>query len=96
MEASPSTEAAVPVVSQTASSSLKNLLTQARGTRQMLLDFKAALDDCTVHGSHVYALALGVQFLNTLIGQAKGDIESIQNKLDAEAKKDSQPEASLA
>ncbi len=65
---------------------LKSLLAQARGTRQMLMDFKAALDDCTVHGSHVYAMALGVQFLESLLKQAKGDIDNIQNKLDAEAK----------
>ena len=69
-----------PAISQ--SSSLNQLLSQARATRQMLLDFKAAVDDCTVHGSHIVHLALGVQFLNQLVQQSTNDIHNIQAKLD--------------
>jgi len=74
---------------------LQGLLSQARGTRQMLLDFKGALDDCTVHGSHVYALALGLQFVTQLINQSKGDIDSIQKKIDAEHKQPASVEAEV-
>jgi len=52
----------------------------------MLQNFKASLDDCTVHGSHVLHLALGVQFVQQLLAQAKGDIQSIQDKISASKK----------
>ncbi len=86
MEAVQSTNSADQATSQPASQNLKALLSQARGTREMLQQFKAAIDDCTVHGSHVYALALGVQFLNTLLSQAKGDIEALQQRIASDAK----------
>lgn len=84
MEANQSTNSAVPETSQSPSQAvnLKALLAQARGTKDMLLNFKAAIDDCTVHGSHIYNLALGVQFVNTLINQAKNDIDGIQMKIE--------------
>lgn len=93
MEATPSTAVSEqPTVEQTTlpapqvANQLKVMLSQARGTRQMLLDFKAALDDCTVHGSHVYHMALGLQFVNSLVAQSKADIDSLQAKIEAESK----------
>lgn len=86
MEATQSVQTPAAEAQVNPKAQLHGMLSQARATRQMLLDFKASLDDCTVHGSHVYAMALGVQFLNTLIQQAKNDIDGLQAKLDAEHK----------
>lgn len=52
----------------------------------MLQNFKAAMDDCTVHGSHVLHLAIGVQFVQKLLTQTKEDIQAIQDKIDSEHK----------
>jgi len=92
MEASQSTSEVVQVTSPSPSATdqLKQMLSQARATREMLQAFKAAIDDCQVHGSKVYALAIGVQFLGTLISQSAADVQNLQAKIESEHKK---PEA---
>lgn len=89
MEATPLVETSEPqpvATPQPVSENLKALLSRARSTRQMLYDFKAAMEDCTVHGSHVVHLALGMNFVHQLINQSSGDIKTIQDKIDSEAK----------
>ena len=60
---------------------LKALLSQARGTKQMLEDFLAAIHGSQVSGHVVYRLAIGIQFIEHLIKQNKNDIERLQTEL---------------
>jgi hypothetical protein len=78
----------IPVQSQTVSAEelskrarideQKGMLSNARNTYKMLQDFKAAIEGSTVSGHVVYRLAIGIQFLDSLIRQAKADIDRLQ------------------
>ncbi len=72
-------EAVLPVESH---QDLRGMLANARNTKQMLEDFLAAIQGATVSGHVVYRLAIGIQFLETLLKQSKADIERLQKVAD--------------
>lgn len=62
---------------------LKGLLTEARNTRDMLVDFRSALEDGTFHGARMMAIARGMAFLEAILRQNSAHIKNLQDKLDA-------------
>lgn len=62
---------------------LKQMLSNARNTTQMLQDFLSAIRGCNVSGEVVYKLAIGIQFLETLLSQSKADIQRLQAAMES-------------
>ena len=60
----------------------KQMLANARNTKKMLEDFLVAIQGSQVSGHVVYRLAIGIQFLETLLKQSKEDIERLQVALE--------------
>lgn len=61
---------------------LKQVLAEARSNRDMLVDFREAVEDGTFHGSEMMAVAKGCAFLEAILKQNNAHIHSIQERLD--------------
>lgn len=74
-----------PVTSQEISrhEQLNGMLANARNTKDMLEGFIAAINGSQISGHVIYRMAIGIQFLETLLKQSKGDIERLQEALKA-------------
>lgn len=73
-----------PEESQAASkkSELTGLLAQARNVKEMLENFKAACEGSTVSGHVAVRMAIGLQWLDSMLRQNKSDIDALQDKLE--------------
>lgn len=60
---------------------IKGLLAEARNTREMLLEFKAAVESGEYQGHKMLALAKGVSFLVAIINQNSAHIDNLQERL---------------
>lgn len=60
---------------------LKALLAEARQTKEMLEDFKAALYMGTFQGGKMLAVAKGVSFLEAILNQNLAHIKNLQTRL---------------
>ena len=60
---------------------LKALLAEARQTKEMLEDFKAALYMGTFQGGKMLAIAKGVSFLEAILNQNKAHIQNLQTRV---------------
>lgn len=61
---------------------LQGMLAQARNVREMLTNFKAACEGATVSGHVVVRMAIGLQWLESMLRQNKADIDNLQAKLE--------------
>lgn len=61
---------------------LKQVLTEARNNRDMLVSFRAAVESGTFHGSKMLDVAKGCAFLEAILKQNNAHIHSIQERLD--------------
>jgi hypothetical protein len=59
---------------------LKQMLAQTRQTREMLTDFQVAIQNGSYNGHQSTAIAIGLQFLASMLKQNKNDIERLQNE----------------
>lgn len=57
------------------------MLSEARNTRMLLEDFKAAIEGASYHGSKMLHVAKGLAFIDILLGQNKGHIQELQTRL---------------
>ena len=71
---------ASPALDNTAE--LKGMLAQARNVREMLENFKAACEGSTVSGHVAVRMAIGLQWLDSMLRQNKTDIQNLQTKLE--------------
>ena len=62
---------------------IKALLAQARNVKSMLEDFKAGIEGCTFSGHVAVRIAIGLQWLESMLRQNKNDIERLQGELNA-------------
>jgi hypothetical protein len=60
---------------------LAGLLTQARNVKEMIENFKAACECSTVSGHVAVRMAIGLQWLDSMLRQNKADIQNLQDKL---------------
>ena len=81
-EAIPST-ATEPLKVETfpANSEVKALLTQARQVKEMIENFKCACEGSMVSGHVAVRMAIGIQWLDSMLRQNKNDIQVLQEKL---------------
>ena len=85
----PASEVQAP--SQTASTAtepsekqqVKGLLAEARATRDMLVEFRAAIETGTYHGGKMLAVAKGLAFLEAILNQNQAHLRNLQERLDA-------------
>jgi hypothetical protein len=73
----------VPVVSEAATSpealSNKQLLAEARQTRDVLVGFRSAIEAGTYHGSKMFDIAKGLAFLEAIMNQNQAHIKRLQD-----------------
>jgi len=62
-------------------SQLKQLLAEARNTREMLLDFETAVKNASFQGHAMLPVAKGMAFLQAILAQNKGHIDNLQDRL---------------
>jgi hypothetical protein len=82
LEDSPALQASSPAPSDD-KKQLKSLLAEARGTRDMLVGFRAAVESGTFHGSKMYDVAKGLSFVDAILNQNQAHIKNLQERLDA-------------
>jgi len=61
--------------------SLKKLLAEARNTKGVLEDFKAAVSNATYQGHQMMSVAKGMAFLDAIMGQNRQHIDNLQERL---------------
>ena len=61
---------------------LKALLIEARNTRDMLVGFRAAIENGTFNGHKMLDLAKGLAFLEAILKQNNAHITNLQERLD--------------
>ena len=59
---------------------LKKLLSEARSTREVLMEFRAAIDAGTFPGVKMMALAKGLSFLDAILMQNQAHISNLQGR----------------
>lgn len=59
----------------------KQMLAEARQTRELLVAFDAAIQKGTFEGHSMLAIARGLAFLNVLLDQNKGHIKTLQDRV---------------
>jgi len=62
---------------------LKAVLAEARNTREVLIDFKNAIERGQFDGISMMPLAKGQAFLDAILAQNQGHIKNLQERLDA-------------
>jgi len=62
---------------------VKSLLAEARNTRDMLVDFRAAVESGTYAGSRMLAVAKGYSFLEAILNQNQAHIKNLQERMDS-------------
>jgi len=67
----------VPAMSPEALSN-KQLLAEARQTRDVLVGFRSAIESGTYHGSKMFDLAKGLAFLEAIMNQNQAHIKRLQ------------------
>jgi hypothetical protein len=65
-----------------AKAELEGMLAQARNVKEMLENFKIACEGSTVSGHVVVRMAIGLQWLESMLRQNKQDIKNLQDKLE--------------
>lgn len=60
---------------------LQAMLSDARNTKLVLEEFDSAVKAGTYQGHHMIAIAKGLSFIAALLGQTKGHIATLQEKL---------------
>lgn len=61
----------------------KALLAEARNTRDVLVDFRAAVESGTYAGTRMMAVAKGMAFLEAILHQNSAHIKNLQERSDA-------------
>jgi hypothetical protein len=62
---------------------IKQLLGEARGTRDVLVGFRAAVESGTFNGHKMMELAKGLAFLEAILNQNQAHVKNLQARLDA-------------
>jgi hypothetical protein len=62
----------------------KNLLAEARNTRDMLVGFRAAVESGSFNGHKMMELAKGLAFLEAILNQNNAHIHNLQDRLEAQ------------
>lgn len=73
------TDSTNPVVDETVQ--IKALLAEARNTREMLLEFKSAVESGEYQGHKMLALAKGLSFIVAIVNQNAAHIDNLQERL---------------
>jgi hypothetical protein len=60
---------------------LKKLLAEARNTKAVLEDFKAAISNATYQGHQMMSVAKGMAFLDAIMGQNRQHLDNLQERL---------------
>ena len=61
---------------------VKALLAEARNTRDMLVDFRAAIETGTYSGGKMLAVAKGLAFLEAILNQNQAHLHNLQDRID--------------
>lgn len=62
---------------------IKALLGEARATRDVLVDFRAAVESGSFNGNRMLALAKGLSFVEAILNQNQAHVRNLQERLDA-------------
>lgn len=76
----PSPTSSIPKQDDTAQ--IKGLLSEARATRDVLVDFRAAIESGSYNGNRMLALAKGLSFLEAILNQNQTHIKNLQGRLE--------------